>query len=355
MVNGVTHPAGEIEGTDLVRRIVLDASPEVVDGFQSSPIRLSGELEERKRLAARSLGFYLEFLDDALRGILPHDLVLIGAETGAGKTELAVNIARSNAQAGKAVYFFALEAEPKEIERRTKFALLVELALKDGNPGASTLNYPDWLMGGCEDVCGRYNDNADRVVAERFSTLHTFYRSTFGHEDIRREFTAIRDRADLIVLDHVHYVDVDDDNEQRGFKQTVKLIRSIALEMGKPVVLVAHLRKRDRRAAQVVPASDDFMGSSDLVKICTQVVQLAPAHCVEAAKWYLAPTFVHVPKDRRGGATGLVALCNFDLRYRCYAPGYTLGRVVKGGTEWQPLPVARVPRWAKHHRPLEGT
>ncbi|HND85068.1 MAG TPA: DnaB-like helicase C-terminal domain-containing protein, partial [Pseudobdellovibrionaceae bacterium] len=38
--------------------------------------------------------FGISFLDGALDGILPNDLILIGAATGAGKTTLATQLAK---------------------------------------------------------------------------------------------------------------------------------------------------------------------------------------------------------------------------------------------------------------------
>ncbi|MBV8760126.1 MAG: AAA family ATPase [Deltaproteobacteria bacterium] len=327
-----------------------------VGEFRTAPTRIAGERDRRLALAARALLYHHAFLDDLLRGLQPHDLVLLGAETGAGKTELGTAVARANAMAGKRVYYFALEAEPDEIERRSKYAIIAELAEKAGDARRSELNYPDWLVGNCEDICERYNARADQLIAEKLSKLHTYYRgANFGHADIQRMFERIRGHAELVVLDHLHYVDIEDENEHRGFKATVKLIRELALSAGVPVILIAHLRKRDQRARQVVPHIEDFHGSSDIIKICTQVVQLAPAHILESPKWFYAPTFVHVPKDRRGGATGFVACCYFDRRFRAYAPHYTLGRLTSGGTDWEPIRPGDAPRWARRHRDMEAT
>jgi replicative DNA helicase len=56
--------------------------------------------------------FGVTYLDAALKGICPNDLILIGATSGAGKTELCAQIARINAKLGKRVNYIALEAEP---------------------------------------------------------------------------------------------------------------------------------------------------------------------------------------------------------------------------------------------------
>ena len=52
----------------------------------------------------------VKFLDDYLLGIKQTDFILIGAYSGAGKTELAYNIAFENAKKTN-VHLFALEAK----------------------------------------------------------------------------------------------------------------------------------------------------------------------------------------------------------------------------------------------------
>ena len=62
------------------------------------------------------LSFGVKFLDDAMIGIYPSDLVLFGAPTGAGKTQFCVNCIMANVNRGKKVHMIALEAEKAEIE-----------------------------------------------------------------------------------------------------------------------------------------------------------------------------------------------------------------------------------------------
>ncbi len=325
-----------------------------IDTFRAAPVRIAGELIERQELAERAMRYRIAFLDDVLRAILPHDLILLGAPSGAGKTDLAVSIASGNARAGRRVHYFALEAEPRELERRLKFSLLAEAVMAAGHPEASALNYSDWILARCEHVCGAFNAQVDQLILEKFSHLNTYYRGAkFDQSDLQREILGVAESTDLIVVDHLHYVDSDEDrDEHRALGDTVKTIRDVSLRIGKPVLLVAHLRKRDTRGKQLVASLDDFHGSSNVAKISTQAITIERAP-FEPSRWYLAPTFIAVSKDRRAGAPGLVALCNFDRRFRTYQPHYTLGRLTKGGTDWEPIGLADVPRWAKHHKPLE--
>jgi replicative DNA helicase len=320
--------------------------------FEPATQRLAGEKVERTELGMRALPYNHAFLDDYLRCIMPNDLVLLGAETGAGKTELARWIAASNAIAGKRVYYFALEAEPREIERRTKYSIIAELVFQHHIRIPGGLNYIDWYRGMLERYLHEVDAEADRIFAEKYQTLHTYYRgSSFSHEHIRKLFLAYQDQADLFILDHLHYVDIEDDNENRGFKQLVKTIRDISIAIGRPVILVAHLRKSDRRQKQIVPHREDFHGSSDIIKIATDIILIAPALAQPSNRDGIANTFFSVQKAREAGATRLVALSAFDRRTRQYAGHYTLGYETKPG-EWEALGTAEVPSWAHRHEPL---
>lgn len=320
-------------------------------GFRPASERIRDERAERLKNARRQLPFNHAFLDDCLRSVMPHDLIVLGARTGVGKTELARGIATSNARMGKRVHYFALEAEALEIERRTKFAVLAGLLHGSGIRLGVPFNYPDWYRGRFEHDLADLDAEADQVIRERYGTLATYYRGPkFDHEDIRRLLLAEQDNTDLIVLDHLHYVDVEDDNEHRGLREIMMTIRNTALLVGLPVILVVHLRKKERGSKALTPSMDDIHGSSDIAKVCTHAVMLEPAYTQPSHRPGYSNTFFVVPKDRGGGASQLVALCPFDWRSKSYGANYTLGRDHNG--KFEPLGTNEVPFWATRHEPL---
>lgn len=318
-------------------------------GFVSSVERVKGERAQRLELGAKAIPYHHGFLDDVLRALLPHDLVLLGAWSGVGKTALAAQISSATCGSGRRVGYFALEAEDGEIERRRKYAILAPLVAKSGLPGADDLNYADWYLGRCEDVAAPFDVEVERQFAADHAGMQTYYRGRdFNAETLTQLFYAIQDQVDLIILDHLHYVDVDDSkDENRAYKDLIKAIRHTSLSIGKPVLVVVHLRKRADRK-QLVPTLDDIHGSSDIGKVCTRVIMLAPAVGTAPGQWYQAPTFITVPKDRVSGTTGHVALCQFDRRLQRYEKGYVLGRLGGNGDRWEPIYAPDLPRWAKH-------
>ena len=326
-------------------------APDFGLGFEPASERLTGEEAERAALVAKEIPYRVKFLDDALGGILPHDLVLIGSTTGAGKTALASMIAENAAAAGKRVHYFALEAEPREIERRIKYRCVAHyLESRSFMAGLVQCTYRNWYRGKLRPFID-YEANAEieAAIAVRYKTLHTYYRGTdFGTADLERLFLAVQEQTDLIILDHLHYVDIDDAvSENAAQKRLVKRVRDLSLGMGKPIILVAHLRKKQGgRVHRVVPELDDFMGSSDITKIVTQVILLARAS-QENTQPFLWPTYVQVAKDRMDGVRPYVALMLFNERNGRYDDSYTLGRLSFAGDEWKELPEKERPRWAR--------
>jgi hypothetical protein len=323
--------------------------------FVAAPDRLDDELAERLADDARALKYYHPFFDDCLRALLPTDLVLLGAPTGLGKTDLALNIATSNALKGKRAHYFALEAEPRELERRTKFAMLSAAVYAAKLDDRYKMNYADWRLGRLEYLCGQFNESVRARFDKDLRPLWTFYRGNkFDAQDLERHVLAIREQTDLIIIDHLHYIDAQTDrNEAEAIGATVKTIRDLSLNVGKPVILIAHLRKKEQGSKRLIAGLDDFHGSSNITKICTQAITIERCHVVQPPKWYLAPTFMTVLKDRRSGAPPFVALTNFDRRVKGYQKHYTLGRLTKGGSDWEPLSIADKPDWAVHHKPLD--
>lgn len=342
----------ELRGARSVRE-TLEAKTREGKGFHSMADRVRGERAIRRELASRAIPYGIPFLNDALRGILPTDLVLIGAETGIGKTELVQSIAMGAALAGRTVHYFALEGHVLELEQRTKFKIMSELAMLAGRD-LDGFTYADWQHDRCVEMDDEFGSEAEYEVAQRYANFKTYYKDrVFGPDELIKYFNLVHHETDLLVVDHLHYVDVSDENENRGVKHVMQVIRDTSLGIGKPVILVVHLKKLDKSQKSLVPDIGSIHGSSEISKICTHSIMLARAYGQPYHPW-LSPTYMAVSKDRISGAPGVVALCEFDRRRRFYVGDYTLGRAKHGTDIFVPLDLADVPRWAKNHVPLVG-
>ncbi len=286
------------------------------------------ELEERSRARDHKLKFGISFLDDAGGGISPRDLILIGAPSGVGKTELCCNIALANIQDGKRVHYIALEAEPFEIERRLKFQLvskayhMAPLEIKPKIKGP--LTYDKWADGEFVEAMREIEDGVADLFSRGYKDLLLFYKQNeFTISDLIEKVSGFAHESDLIIVDHVHYFDFDDDNENRAVKKIAMTARTLALEEGKPIILVSHLRKRDKGNQELCAGLDEFHGSSELFKVATKVITVSPGGVTSDGKY---ETFMRVPKNRKSGnATRYLGRLLYSPKTNSYDQGYKLG------------------------------
>lgn len=340
------HAAGE----DLVaffRRALAEQA-----GFRAAPERLRGERAERIARAPRVLPFGVRFLDLALGGLAPRDLVLVGAASGYGKTEIGRIVAQTNAQAGRSVHYFALEAEPREIERRAKYAWIADhlLARVGGEHLYGALDHLEWSYGRSDSLTGPWEEEADRAVGAALRTLYTLYpdADAFGIDEFESAVRAVVGATDLVVLDHFHFLDFGEREENRAAKLAIRRIRHLALETGLPIIVIAHLRKTERGARRLIPVLDDIHGSSDVVKMATKVVFVAPARDRENSAPHLWKTYLSAGKCRVEGSRARYAACVvFDARRRAYEEDFLLGTVGLGGDKFAEVDPARWPAWAR--------
>lgn len=289
------------------------------------------------------LKYGIPYLDRATGGIRENDLVVLGARTGAGKTELASIIAENNAKQGKRVLFYSLEAEKSETVNRIIFRNYArELYLKD-NKHTSYRAY--------------INDSIDDydLLKQVISSLNTSCMSLtvverqeeFMLEDFVVSMGYEAKNYDLIILDHLHHFDTDEVNEVKALKQAVKTIRDMCLYHNKPVIMIAHLRKLDRRTQALVPDIEDFYGSSEIGKEATQVITLAP-YDEETTPPNCYATLFKVCKLRIDGSVArFIGKHLFNAQTKSYNKDFEVGRLTKGERELELLEFNSVPFWAK--------
>jgi len=313
------------------------------DAMESMADRIGREQAERYSESQQPIQYGMNYLDDALIRIARKDLIILGARTGVGKTEMAKIIAKHNAEKGIRVSAFFLEAEENEIERRIKYNILLDKWL-DENPGTGDcFGYAEWRLGKYKLTLDKFSDEADEVIKAKYKTLRTYYRvrGDFSIDDLDREVMKVYKESDLIIIDHLHYIDLDsksgNDNSEMG--RLLKKLRYLTLVLGVPILCIAHLRKGASK--NIVPELDDFHGSSEITKIATTCIMLAPCKEFVSADpdqdTGLA-TFVRIAKFRLDGSrTGYVGVGFYDRNRGMYSSKYAIGRLNFAETKWSPL------------------
>lgn len=323
--------------------------------FQPAASRLRELQSQRDQYADRSVPFNVSFLDDIAFGILPVDLVVIGAETGAGKTTLGMLFGLMSARKGLRVTHLALEAYKNELEQKSLHRKMAQLAWEREVPGRHRFSYAAWMHGRCRDVQDAVGADAIRELACDLENLTTGYRSSsFGVEDVEPTLRSMAKESDLIIFDHLHYVDLDGTNENRAMKRLITTMGAVVNDIETPVITIAHLRKKQGGSTKssLVPDFHEFHGSSEITKVATKVVTLAPARDRPSKNPYIANTYMAFEKDRLAGKTSYVALVGFDMRTTQYGDTYELGRLSSGRDKFMQLTPPEKPWWADNGRCL---
>lgn len=289
--------------------------------FIASAKRLAKEREIRKSVANELLPTGIPYIDKVIGGILPTDLILIGAKTGAGKSELAVTIAKNIAKLGKRCHLFALEYEEGEVERRIKYQHISRLYKKDS--GKRHINYQDWYFGKY-DFLEKYEDDADKELSQ-YNNLNTFYRDTkFDLLKFQRMFRSLNGQTECVIVDLLQFFDFDGENENKAITDIVKAIKDMSQLQRTSVILISHLRKINKGEKSIVPAIEDFHGTSNIAKIATRIILMAPGGLEPDTGKPI--TYVHVAKNRYAGErTRVLARMTFDPILNAYDEKFQLG------------------------------
>ncbi len=301
------------------------------------------EIQTRIKRGQNVLKFGIKYLDDATKGIFPADLILLGARSGAGKTQICCEILDANVLAGKRVLYVALEAELHEIEHRLKFKIFMDI-MRSGKT-FDPIEYDLWILGHYVDQYAEQEAQAIKIFIEKYKTGFVQYKADkYDIYDLIETVTYASDQVDLIIIDHVHYFDFTEDlNDNKAIKQIAQTARQLALENNKPLILVAHLRKTDKFNKELAPDMDEFHGSSDLAKIATKIITIAPGKDIRDGSY---ETFLRIPKNRfNGSSSKLAARVFFSQKGEGYEDSYELGWANQ--EEFKPIDQAAYPRWAR--------
>lgn len=333
----------------------------VTDEFKSLKININSFSDNvKKEKAARAkikegmISFGIEFLDRVFLGLMPSDILLLGAKTGQGKTTLVSQLALNMAKQGKRVSLFALEARDLEIEQRLKYACYCRNYYADPKREYTQIRFPNWLRGDLDFIFSKYDDSVDKEMSN-IENLNILYRTStsFDLDYFEKAFLALESKTDVFIIDHLHYFDTDGQNENKEFTDITKKIRDLALLHNKSIILVAHIRKKTNfQDKSILPTIDDFHGSSNITKIATKVLTIAsfPDMDVPEANRYGA--LMSVAKFREdGSATRYVGLLHLDQTSGQYVDKFLLGTLSEDPktkkTKFEELPENKKPWWSR--------
>jgi replicative DNA helicase len=306
--------------------------------------------------------YHVEPLDRSLRGLLKNDVIIVGAATGKGKTTLANTIINENAKLGKKIYYFALEAFKGEMELRDKWQKISEIYYKDyyDPQKENYIDFTCWLNGEYQGF-NVIRDIEKKVIEDEKKYIDTiFYRyggQNFAVTQLEPEINSFlaRKKIDIIVIDHLHFFDYENETENRAIQKIMENIIEISNTYEIPIIVISHLRKKNEYSKALFPNINDFHGSGDIVKKATVVIMLGGLHLtsentgdseIEPKPDYLQTTYFRIYKMRnRGAMDRYVFITEFDIRKNSYEYKSAIWEAVKGDTELKA--VLRLPYWTK--------
>ncbi len=218
--------------------------------FVSSAEIVNQEVERMERVATgealRGLSTGFSVLDNLLCGLLPGQLITLGAGTGMGKTALAITLARHAAKAEKVVAFFSLEMTKEEITNRM---LISEAKVKGHKIRAGFISRTDWAaIASALQVINDHPIFIDDTGAITVSQLRAKARRLKGQKGLH-----------LLVVDYLQLVSNPNKNlnREQQVSEISRQLKALAKELDIPILALSQLnRDVDRRADHRPQLSD---------------------------------------------------------------------------------------------------
>jgi len=288
----------------------------------------------------------ISYLDDSLFGITNEDFVLIGADSGVGKTELALKIAISAGKTQK-VHLFALEAEDGEMNQREDYKIRAREYFKDDRKEVQPMSFPNFMLN--KSSLEKYRETSVLEQEESFKNVTVINKGqNFGISELTRTVGEIKDNCDVLIIDHIDYFDLDGgDNENDHMTKLMKTLRTINQLYGIVIIAISHLRKKSKNGTDI-PVMEDFIGSSNKYKQVKTVIMFAPDYEHSTPSLGLYGTFVYSPKSRLGGANRLVSRMLFDKTRNEYKDEYELFKLKGSGYLGEKVAAEEFPSWSRH-------
>lgn len=212
------------------------------------------ELEARHLQGGGMVGLATPWsaLNGLTLGFCPGDLVVLGARPSMGKSAAAVNFAVTTALAGKRAMVFSMEMTRTAIFNRAV---------------ACTQMVPlQWLRSGGKTEGDFWTEAVTGMRAIRDSGLLVDDDAGLTYQQViaraRREH--MRAPLDLVVIDHLHILNLPGKNATQEVNQATTAFKGLAKRLGCPVLLLSQLNRNLESRANKRPIMADLRESGGI-------------------------------------------------------------------------------------------
>ena len=263
------------------------------------------------------------FIDKYLGGIAKNELMVIGSPSGFGKTTFANCLTFELLSAGLKSCFMSLENTMGDTLKLRAFLIWKE---KTRNWG---IKFREWslISEDNETVQESYIEAHDLIKQILLIENSGIYKIENLITDLDR---AKNQGANVIILDHLDFIDADDTqiaSSQTFMMQTIKTF----VETNKiPMIAFSQLSKKiDKRV--IIPEYNDFYGSSNKSKMATSIIMIQRDFDNTIASENKYSTYFVVRKDRYGSNTNVGERIYFDSKRGKYEDkGYRISTTIDG-------------------------
>jgi len=188
--------------------------------------------QNKGELTGLSTGFFK--LDKITSGLKPHELIIVAARPGMGKTAFALNLATNMAISGKTVALFNMEMSAEQLVMR----MLASVGqIEGGKLKSGNLKNEDWK---------RVNEAISRLADTKMYIDDT---SGMTINEIRakcRRLASMKDGLDIVIIDYLQLIQGSDRYKGNRVQEVTEISRSLktlAMELKIPVIALSQLSR----------------------------------------------------------------------------------------------------------------
>jgi replicative DNA helicase len=291
-------PFEVMEDTQLSARGVLDGvlseKPVTIsDSFDRLLLRIDEQINGKCDAVGIPTGY--PDLDRITLGLIPKELVIIGARPSIGKTMIAINIAMNVANSGDAVLFFSLESDDIPLTTRVA-ANRCEIPMSKIRTGNLDKNEEKKIR-----AAKTWFDKLDiKIESVARDMRHIISISKRWKKQLPAE------KRGVIIVDYLQLMEVQLSNKNANREQEVshmsRKLKELAMQLDVPVVALSQLNRGLEKQTNKKPQLSDLRESGAIEQDANQV--WLPYK--EVIPGYSDPVFQILVAKNREGQTGTI-------------------------------------------------
>jgi replicative DNA helicase len=279
-----------------------------------------------------------DWLDDKIVGLFKGELMVVGGETGSGKSAFVTNICYKVAEKGHKVVMFALENRLQDYGILAVYFELGRIKKRFGEPNYSWNQYrkneikdENYLKLRKEAEKNISHENVFFVKVKKQASIELVEKSV-------EQF--VKEGVKLILIDHLHYLEMNGESKNRAeFIENMMIrIKSLQNRTGARIILVVHYKKLEGKK----PMLDSFKDSIAIPQNANYVVNIWRDRSTKDEKEN--KTTFYLPKVRNPNGEGTVEL-EYDYDLNDYKPLKTSFGTLQEDSEKEDEPIQQINMW----------